>query len=181
MWLTIIPLILVWGLWYLYPQAIAETIRHTKAQKTQRTLYHKVERHALIGILFLSLLSYSILANYPIKKRLPAPTPTEIITAQQTAPTPTLIVLTSPWSITTTINTLYLPQLEERGIKTITINTLDEAQNALPWFFMYNKRHVPLNILYTERHPYGLVLPDFLPEIDWQAALDTFEASPQKP
>ena len=43
--------------------------------------------------------------------------------------------------------------------------------NALPWFAAYRRFYAPLFILYTARHPGGLVLPENLNGVDFNKAL----------
>ena len=62
-------------------------------------------------------------------------------------------------------------QLAGSGVRVIRVDASGGGLNALPWFAAYRRFYAPLFILYTARHPGGLVLPENLNGVDFNKAL----------
>ncbi|MCM1324251.1 MAG: hypothetical protein NC218_08815 [Acetobacter sp.] len=177
LWLTSLTLALTYGLWILYPKAIDETLKHTRSSKRQQQLFYKVQRHAAAILTVLTILTIGTIAYFPPHTApQTAPTPAEIYTHHQTDHQPRLIAITAPWSPSATVDSLSLHQLSADGVNVIRIPAIGEATAAQPWLKEYASPHAPLYILFTTRHPYGLKLPTRLNRINWQTALETFDA-----
>ena len=77
-------------------------------------------------------------------------------------------------AITKLTNKSKLYQLELKGMIVITFNHVGNSQTINDWLQTYNYPTTPLNILFTKRHPKGLVLPTDLNQINWENATATF-------
>lgn len=176
-WFALALFALVYGFWRLYPEAIAETIKHTRSPKRQQQLFYKVQRLAAYIIIGAAVLTATGLSLFPkTQEPATAPTPAEIIARVQSTSKPVLISVITHWSPLTLPNQAAAERLSAQDVEVITIPAVGNARAAQPWLNAYNSLYAPLNVLFTTRHPLGLKLPANLTNIDWPTALETFES-----
>ncbi len=166
------------GLWYIYPMLIEEAAKHARSIKRKGEIFNKVQHCALAAVVVIYLLLAGSISLFKLPLSQPAPTPEQtsrIAAAENSRGVPVLVMITADWSITSLINRKEIHWLADSGIKVIHIPTGFEATNVTPWFLTYGKDYAPLNILFTYRHPRGLVIPDKLQQLNWLAALTELE------
>jgi hypothetical protein len=88
---------------------------------------------------------------------------------------PLLVAVEGYWTFSSFANTFTLDELKKKGLEVETITNYGYNPSAEQWLVLYNKQSAPLNVLFTERHPQGLVLPSDLRSVHWEEALKTFE------
>ena len=174
-WLAAALFALTYFFWRIYPEAIAETIKHTRIPSRQQQLFYKVQRLAAYIILCIALLAAAFTFFPKAPEPASAPLPAEIISRFRQTQKPILVTVTANWSPLTPVNSIALKRLPEDAAEVIVIPAINTARAALPWLKVYNSLYAPLNILFTARHPDGLKLPHSLNNIDWPTALATFE------
>lgn len=174
-WLAAALFALTYFFWRIYPEAIAETIKHTRSPSRQQQLFYKVQRLAAYIILCIALLAAAFTFFPKAPEPASAPLPAEIISRFRQTQKPILVTVTANWSPLTPVNSIALKRLPEDAAEVIVIPAVNTARAALPWLKVYNSLYAPLNILFTARHPDGLKLPHSLNNIDWPTALATFE------
>lgn len=168
---------LVAGLWRVYPLAIKAAVKHARNVKRQADIFAAVQKHALIALTVVFISTVSALMLFKPEKPLLAPSPAQVATMAKNynrRGIPVLVAVTADWSVTSLFNRNNLSQIKDAGIKVIQIKTAGSAANAAAWFKTYGFKYAPLNILFTSRHPQGLVLPNNLRLLDWRAALAEF-------
>ena len=178
--LALLTIIIAIGLtsffWYIYPIAITETIRHTRSKKRQQELFLQVQKHILLAITTIYITATSINWLIPIKTT-PTISVNEAISEAQKLNqnnTPLLVTITSNWSYTKLTNLSKLHLLKQQGMQIIKFNHTGNSEVINNWLQTYHQTTTPLNVLYTKRHPKGLVLPANLTQINWQEATATF-------
>jgi hypothetical protein len=162
--------------WYIYPDAIAETIKHTRSKNRQIELFLRVQKHILIIITVIYTLASLIIWMIPVNK-VKTVTVNEVINLAKKLnanKTPVLVSINSDWSYLKITNKSKLYQLEQQGMHVITFTHLGNSEVVNNWLKTYNQTTTPLNVLYTKRHPKGLVLPSNLTETNWNDATATF-------
>ena len=162
--------------WYIYPIAITETIKHTRSQKRQQELFLRVQKHILIAISIIYTLTSLVIWLIPAHKTQAISVNEAISIAKEynAKNIPLLVSITTDWSYTKLTNKSKLYQLEQKGMHVITFNHVGDSQTINDWLQTYNYPTTPLNILFTKRHPKGLVLPTDLNQINWENATATF-------
>lgn len=177
-WVLLALFTLVYGFWHIYPEAVAETIKHTKSPTRQQQLFYKVQRVAAGFLLGMATLAAAGSALFPKEPEPPAaPTPAEIAARfRQNAAKPVLVTVTTNWSPLTPVNSAAVKRLPKENAEVMAVPASGNARAALPWLNAYNSLYAPLNVLFTSRHPNGLKLPANLNNIDWQTALETFDS-----
>lgn len=171
-------LALILGLWYVYPLAVKAATKHTRSIKRQGEIFQRVQKYALGAVLTTYLLLVGFLWLFQPSKPQTTLSPQQVyqLAAQENSHnTPVLVVITADWSITSWLNRKDIHLLNEAGIKVIHIPAQPDASNVMPWFAKYGKNFAPLNILFTNRHPDGLVIPDKLQQLNWKTALTELE------
>jgi glucan phosphoethanolaminetransferase (alkaline phosphatase superfamily) len=172
----IIAMLLTSFFWYIYPIAITETIKHTRSQKRQQELFLRVQKHILIAISIIYTLTSLVIWLIPTHKTQAISVNEAISIAKEynAKNIPLLVSITTDWSYTKLTNKSKLYQLEQKGMHVITFNHVGNSQTINDWLQTYNYPTTPLNILFTKRHPKGLVLPTDLNQINWENATATF-------
>ena len=172
----IIAMLLTSFFWYIYPIAITETIKHTRSQKRQQELFLRVQKHILIAISIIYTLTSLVIWLIPAHKTQAISVNEAISIAKEynAKNIPLLVSITTDWSYTKLTNKSKLYQLEQKGMHVITFNHVGNSQTINDWLQTYNYPTTPLNILFTKRHPKGLVLPTDLNQINWENATATF-------
>lgn len=168
-------------IWYIYPLAIGETIRHRRSKNDQYFLFTKVQRHAAIIMASIWTISTVILLFIPLKTT-PVPTVFETINkAKQeiAADKSLLVMLRADWSVKAVLNHRVAQKLDSDKITVQTYPAQGDYQQIEEWLKTYGKKSPPLNILFTKRHPKGFVLPDDLDGIKWDEAIRDFIETPQ--
>ena len=98
-------------------------------------------------------------------------TPAEISAADADTSAAALIFVGADYSPKSLYSLAAAKQLAGNGVRVIRADASGGGLNALPWFAAYRRFYAPLFILYTERHPGGLVLPENLNGVDFNKAL----------
>ena len=98
-------------------------------------------------------------------------TPAEAFATGADAPAAALIFVGADYSPKSLYSLAAAKQLAGNGVRVIRADASGDGLNALPWFAAYRRFYAPLFILYTARHPGGLVLPENLNGVDFNKAL----------
>ena len=98
-------------------------------------------------------------------------TPVEAFATGADTPAALLIFVGADYSPKSLYSLAAAKQLAGNGVRVIRADASGGGLNALPWFAAYRRFYAPLFILYTERHPGGLVLPENLNGVDFNKAL----------
>lgn len=98
-------------------------------------------------------------------------TPAEISAAGADTPAAALVFVGADYSPKSLYSLAAAKQLAGNGVRVIRADASGGGLNALPWFAAYRRFYAPLFILYTARHPGGLVLPENLNGVDFNKAL----------
>lgn len=165
-----VGLALLFVLWYAFPQAVAETIKHTRSEKRSLELFNRVQRHWLVAAAVWYLLAAGGLAVAGAG----AGTGTDVGVAEKgSAAMPVLVSIEAPYSPLSAYNRLALRELRKAGLRVVWINAgeINVPGAAWPWFAAYGKFYAPLTILFTNRHKNGMVLPERLDRVDFDKAL----------
>lgn len=175
-----VGLALLFVLWYAFPQAVAETIKHTRSEKRSLELFNRVQRHWLVAAAVWYLLAAGGLAVAGAG----AGTGTDVGVAENggtgirmaekgSAAMPVLVSIEAPYSPLSAYNRLALRELRKAGLRVVRINAgeMNVPGADWPWFAAYGKFYAPLTILFTNRHKNGMVLPERLDRVDFDKAL----------
>lgn len=175
-----VGLALLFVLWYAFPQAVAETIKHTRSEKRSLELFNRVQRHWLVATAVWYLLAAGGLAVAGAG----AGTGTDVGVAEKggtgirmaekgSAAMPVLVSIEAPYSPLSAYNRLALRELRKAGLRVVRVNAgeMNVPGAAWPWFAAYGKFYAPLTILFTNRHKNGMVLPERLDRVDFDKAL----------
>lgn len=183
-------LVLLFVLWYAFPQAVAETIKHTRSKKRSLELFNRVQRHWL----FAAAVWYLLAAGGLALAGAGAGTGTDVGVAEKgekgigmaensetgvgmaekgSAAVPVLVSIEAPYSPLSVYNRLALRELQKAGLRVVRINAgeMNVPGTAWPWFATYGKFYAPLTVLFTDRHKNGMVLPERLDRVDFDKAL----------
>lgn len=183
-------LVLLFVLWYAFPQAVAETIKHTRSEKRSLELFNRVQRHWL----FAAAMWYLLAAGGLALAGAGAGTGTDVGVAEKgekgigmaensetdvgmaekgSAAVPVLVSIEAPYSPLSVYNRLALRELQKAGLRVVRINAgeMNVPGAAWPWFAAYGKFYAPLTVLFTDRHKNGMVLPERLDRVDFDKAL----------
>ena len=173
-------LVLLFVLWYAFPQAVAETIKHTRSEKRSLELFNRVQRHWL----FAAAVWYLLAAGGLALAGAGAGTGTDVGVAENSgtdvdmaekgsAAVPVLVSIEAPYSPLSVYNRLALRELQKAGLRVVRINAgeMNVPGTAWPWFATYGKFYAPLTVLFTDRHKNGMVLPERLDRVDFDKAL----------
>ena len=167
-------LALIAMLWYWFPIAVGEAIKHSRSSTVQAGLFFKVQKHWLFMLVFLMALSmgglYTLMPTQVVSNSEPvfaSVTQAEKRSAQQ----PLLVTVGAPYSPRSLMNLRVLDKLKDAGLAMVQIDALENPQEALYWFERYQHFYPPFSVLFTERHPYGLVLPQDLKSVDFNKAV----------
>lgn len=174
----IIVSIIVLLLWYIYPLAIEETVSHKRTKTDKIALFRIVQSHCTIILFVIFILSLTICNFAPITKHI-IPQPAEEISAikQHIDDGKTILIsFNADWQQPLALQ-------NRMQAKTISLHNIEVKMYTLPtnnsvaeeWFKLYNKSTPPLNILFSKRHPNGLVLPSALRDVNWAKAVRNFE------
>lgn len=193
-------LVLLFVLWYAFPQAVAETIKHTRSEKRSLELFNRVQRHWLFAAAVWYLLAAGGLAlagagagtgkgigvaeNSETGVGMAENSGTDVGVAEKgetgigmaekgNAAVPVLVSIEAPYSPLSVYNRLALRELQKAGLRVVRINAgeMNVPGTAWPWFATYGKFYAPLTVLFTDRHKNGMVLPERLDRVDFDKAL----------
>ena len=193
-------LVLLFVLWYAFPQAVAETIKHTRSEKRSLELFNRVQRHWLFAAAVWYLLAAGGLAlagagagtgtdvgvaekgekgigmaeNSETDVGVAENSGTDVDMAEKgSAAVPVLVSIEAPYSPLSVYNRLALRELQKAGLRVVRINAgeMNVPGTAWPWFATYGKFYAPLTVLFTDRHKNGMVLPERLDRVDFDKAL----------
>ena len=183
-------LVLLFVLWYAFPQAVAETIKHTRSEKRSLELFNRVQRHWLFAAAVWYLLAAGGLAlagagagtgtgigmagNSGTDVGVAENSGTDVGMAEKgSAAVPVLVSIEAPYSPLSVYNRLALRELQKAGLRVVRINAgeMNVPGAAWPWFAAYGKFYAPLTVLFTDRHKNGMVLPERLDRVDFDKAL----------
>lgn len=172
--ILLVAAVLVFVIWYIYPLLAFETMKHRRAKNAQIALFERVQRYCtfiLAGVFGLTLLtSYMV----PLKVEV-LPEPTEVLPeVEQKAKSGQAILVSfnADWQQPLAIsNRIKAKTLGAYGIEVLSYRVPTYFSQAQVWFEIYGKTVPPLNILFTKRHPQGLLLPDSLDIVDWDKAI----------
>lgn len=195
-----VGLVLLFVLWYAFPQAVAETIKHTRSEKRSLELFNRVQRHWLFAAAVWYLLAAGGLAlagagagtgtgigvaeNSGTDVDMAENSETGVGMAEKgetgigmaekgSAAVPVLVSIEAPYSPLSVYNRLALRELQKAGLRVVRINAgeMNVPGTAWPWFAAYGKFYAPLTVLFTDRHKNGMVLPERLDRVDFDKAL----------
>ena len=166
-------------LWYIFPFAVSETIQYSRSAKKKNQLFQTVQKHALFLLSFWCCLfiggaglvkpfSYSYASNSSAETcetwKLPD--------FNNPSAAPLLLVVEAPYSLQSLSNASRVRYLEKQRLAVRHVNVLDCPRYALKLLQQYHKSYLPLTVLFTYRHPSGLVLPDNLDDVNFNMAID---------
>lgn len=173
-------LVLLFVLWYAFPQAVAETIKHTRSEKRSLELFNRVQRHWLFAAAVWYLLAAGGLAlagaGAGTGKGIGVAENSETgvgMAEKGSVAVPVLVSIEAPYSPLSVYNRLALRELQKAGLRVVRINAgeMNVPGAAWPWFAAYGKFYAPLTVLFTDRHKNGMVLPERLDRVDFDKAL----------
>ncbi|MBQ2884767.1 MAG: hypothetical protein IJE43_13485 [Alphaproteobacteria bacterium] len=172
----IIAISLTVFIWYIYPIAITETIKHTRSKRLQQELFINVQKHFLIAISCIYILSATIIWLIPIKQvqTITREEVLEKVKELNQTNQPVLLAITSNWSYDSLINKIKLYNLQQRGMHVISFPHIGNSKVVNEWLQTYNVSTTPLNVLFTKRHPKGLLLPADINQTNWYEATLNF-------
>lgn len=124
-----VGLALLFVLWYAFPQAVAETIKHTRSEKRSLELFNRVQRHWLVAAAVWYLLAAGGLAVAGAG----AGTGTDVGVAEKggtgirmaekgSAAMPVLVSIEAPYSPLSAYNRLALRELWKAGLRVVRVN-----------------------------------------------------------
>lgn len=170
--------LLVFLLWYIYPMLAFETMRHRRAKAAQIVLFDKVQHYCTAALAVIGLMTLLTSYMVPIKVET-LPKPHDVLSeVQQKAKEgqAVLISFNANWQQPlATKNRIKAQTLKAYQVEALAYNVPTYPSEAENWFKIYGKNMPPLNILFTKRHPQGLVLPDSLDILDWDKAIQNFD------
>ena len=185
-----VGLVLLFVLWYAFPQAVAETIKHTRSEKRSLELFNRVQRHWLFAAAVWYLLAAGGLAlagagagtgkGIGVAEKgetgvgMAENSETDVGMAEKgSVAVPVLVSIEAPYSPLSVYNRLALRELQKAGLRVVRINAgeMNVPGAAWPWFAAYGKFYAPLTVLFTDRHKNGMVLPERLDRVDFDKAL----------
>lgn len=183
-------LVLLFVLWYAFPQAVAETIKHTRSKKRSLELFNRVQRHWLFAAAVWYLLAAGGLAlagagagtgkGIGMAEKgetgigMVENSGTDVGMAEKgSVAVPVLVSIEAPYSPLSVYNRLALRELQKAGLRVVRINAgeMNVPGASWLWFAAYGKFYAPLTILFTDRHKNGMVLPERLDRVDFDKAL----------
>lgn len=172
-------LVLLFVLWYAFPQAVAETIKHTRSEKRSLELFNRVQRHWLFAAAVWYLLAAGGLAlagagaGTGTGIGMAEKGGTGIGMAENSGTVPVLVSIEAPYSPLSVYNRLALRELQKAGMRVVRINAgeMNVPGAVWLWFAVYGKFYAPLTVLFTDRHKNGMVLPERLDRVDFDKAL----------
>lgn len=182
--IVLVTVCLITGfVWYIYPVAITETIRHKRSQDEKYLLFKRVQYHATVIIACIWLMTNLVILFIP-QKTTTVPPVFDVITEAKdeiAEDKSILFSLKADWSLHTIFERYILKELDKYKIVVKRYPAFANHQQTEQWLKTYGKNSPPLNILFTKRHPKGFVLPDKLDGIDWDEAVSDFlPTSPNK-
>ena len=163
------------ALWYWFPIAVGEAIKHARSASRQAELFFRVQKHWLLAlVLVMAVFGFGVSVWAP-RERAPQTVTQEFASvkmAQERDPLqPLLITVGAAYSPRALMNLRVVGVLKKAGLTVIEIDALKNPEEAYYWFQRYQRFYPPLSVLFTARHPYGLVLPQNLKEVDFNKAL----------
>lgn len=167
-------LVLIAALWYWFPRAVGEAIKHSRSALVQAQIFFKVQQHWLFLLTCFILLAGGILfALSPIYPKPLNYTEADSIQYVNNRPLsqPVLVTLGAPYSPRSLFNLEVVDKLKRDGVKVFAVDVSKYPHEALYWLQRYQHFYPPLSVLFTQRHPYGLVLPQNLKNVDFDKAL----------
>jgi len=170
------------GIWYIYPIAITETIQHKRSLPDKELLFKKVQYHCCIAISILWLMSCVIMSFIPLKtQNIPYIEEIQSIATQNIKQDkPLLFVLTQNWSPVPLFMDKTFKYLQEHGVALKLYKASAEDPNMSLWLKTYGRTSPQLSILFTSRHPQGLVLPQSLHNFEWREAFKIYPKTEQQ-
>lgn len=163
-------------LWFTYPHALEQTVRHTRSRQNKQYLFEKVQRHALIALTVILVLQLSIISFFP-KKCTSIPSRKAVmaeVSPQLSSENAFLFTITSDWSLVSLFNRITVKNLKDKGLPVFSGQMCAQSPETNAWLKTYAKTLPPLNVLFTKRHPEGLVLPNNLRDVNWERAIKNF-------
>jgi len=168
--------VLVLMLWQVYPKALIETLGHTRNKARKQALFYQVQQHCLLVVVVIFVLTTAALALLPVKgSRLLPVSLGQRIEQRLAANGVVLLQVTAPYSLKALYNRMLLSKYSKTdGFEIINIDAQVQEKEVLAAFSCFNVNTVPLNVLFTKRHPEGLVLPENLRNVDWRLATKNY-------
>ncbi len=85
-----------------------------------------------------------------------------------------LVGVVSKWSFKYLIDKIILQKHSDLGLKIIYVDAFKDEKNANYWLEKFDKKTLPLYVLYTKRHKNGLVLPNDIGSVNFYKAVKNF-------
>ena len=85
-----------------------------------------------------------------------------------------LFILSADWHIESWLKEKIFDKMDKDRVIIKQYPLRADNQQAKEWLKTYAKKSPPLHVLFTLRHPKGLVLPDNLAGINWEEAVKDF-------
>ena len=163
------------ALWYWFPIAVGEVIKHARSASRQAELFFRVQKHWLLALVLVMVVFGFGVSVWAPRERAPQTVTAKFASvkmAQERDPQrPLLITVGAAYSPRALMNLRVVGVLKKAGLAVIEIDALKNPEEAYYWFQRYQHFYPPLSVLFTARHPYGLVLPQNLKEVDFNKAL----------
>lgn len=170
--------ILITFIWHSYPLVINRSTSHKRQVKDQEAVFDRIQNHTAMAVVCIWLLS-GICGNLFAVRGQEIPTIEEISALSQKyldEDKSLLFILNANWSPLTLYSKSEAEHLKDRNITVKIYNTSALNATTHQWLKAYNKRNLPLNLLFTKRHKKGLALPSDLTDINWNEALVDFKS-----
>ena len=99
---------------------------------------------------------------------------TRVIDNQLKEDRPVLVAVSSEFSLKTMINKMTLIKAEDSGLTVAYIDNFTPTIEGKYWLNRYKKEYSNLYILFSNRYKQGIVLPSYLPDVDFKLAIKNF-------
>jgi hypothetical protein len=167
---------LTMSLWRMYPQLLIRKLNRLRSQEKKKRLFLKLQYMMFGWLSTIYIIGAGSLAYTGLKSNSGiSPEAVQNRLSQASYQKPLLVAVEGYWTFSSFANTFTLDELKKKGLEVETITNYGHNPSAEKWLVLYNKQSAPLNVLFTERHPQGLVLPSDLRSVHWEEALKTFE------
>ena len=162
--------------WYFYPVYLGKKIKGKVNKDCNISLFRRIQFKffgIVLGIYCLIIASVMFLKNNDEFNNNPKEV-SNFIETRINNNSEVLVGVVYKWGFKYLIDSIILQKHSELGLKVVYIDAYKDETNARYWLEKFNKKTLPLYILYTKRHKNGLVLPDDIGSVNFFRAVKRF-------
>lgn len=166
--------------WSIYPALVLKEDSKTKSKNKKKEFFYAIQNKSLALFFVIYIVVSSGIYLTPTKKVYNI-SHTEILNVINEKINDDKMVLVSVdnlFSWRKLYNFLPLNKLSKGAISKFNIIYNENDKEANYWLNKFDKAYLPLYVIYTKRHPNGLLLPTNLINIDWNTVAKYFEIKP---